>query len=194
MSPPFGQNLAAALPSRLLMTDPARTPDVMDWMERLPPEAGIIFRHYGAPGRAALAEKLAVRAIERGRPFLVAGDVDLALRCGATGLHLPEWMLRRPPPRNLLTRFEIVTAAAHSLGAALRAAALGCDAALLGPVFATASHPDARALGLERASAIAQRVPIALYALGGMTELRWRMLAASEFIGFAGIGAFAAPA
>lgn len=179
------------MPRRFLMTDEIRTPRLAEWIGRTGPDTGIIFRHYGVPDRESLALKVASLANAMGRPFLVAGDVRLALRCGATGVHLPEWAVRCPPSRKLLGKCPLVTAAAHSLGALLRAAAIGCNAVLLGPVYATESHPEARPLGAARASAIAMQSPIAVYVLGGVTESRWRLLQSFGFAGYAAIGAFA---
>jgi thiamine-phosphate pyrophosphorylase len=72
------------------------------------------------------------------------------------------WGLRRKPG-------WIIIAAAHS-EPELRAAWLtGADAALLSPVFATASHPSARTLGVIRFARLAVSTAMPVYALGGVT-------------------------
>ena len=71
----------------------------------------------------------------------------------------------------------LVTAAVHSPAALRAAAAAGADAALLSPIFATASHPDVRTLGLQRFAALAQASPLPVYALGGIDRDRAASLA-----------------
>ena len=71
----------------------------------------------------------------------------------------------------------------------LRAAAsAGADAALLAPVFATASHPDARALGPHRFAALSRQSRLPVYALGGIDRDRAQLLQGTGAVGIAGIG------
>jgi 8-oxo-dGTP diphosphatase len=63
---------------------------------------------------------------------------------------------------------SLVGASCHDARELDRAAELGLDYAVVGPVKATASHPDARPLGWEAfASLIADR-PMPVYAIGGL--------------------------
>ena len=64
---------------------------------------------------------------------------------------------------------------------------LGCDFAVLGPVQATASHPDAVPLGWNAFAELRAQVSLPIYALGGMgrghiAEAR-RVLAMPEAMG-----------
>ena len=86
----------------------------------------------------------------------------------------------------------IVTAAAHSRAALFRAARAGADAALLSPVFWTASHPLAPALGPLRFAAWCRSSPLPVYALGGISARTARRLRAGGGAGFAGISGFTA--
>lgn len=192
---------AAALPVLLLMTDEARTPDPVAAIRRLPRGSAVVFRHYGAAGRAGLARAGLARALvaaakRRGVSVLIAGDARLAAATGASGLHLPEHMARRGPGpwRAWLKKGAIITAAAHSPGAICRAMRAGADAVLLAPVFATASHPGRLALGPLRFARFARASPLPVFALGGITAENWRRLAASGAAGLAGIGGFFADA
>jgi 8-oxo-dGTP diphosphatase len=60
----------------------------------------------------------------------------------------------------------------------VRAAQLGVDFAVLGPVQATPSHPDALPLGWEGFAALARGASLPVFALGGMKpddlETAWR--------------------
>jgi thiamine-phosphate pyrophosphorylase len=179
------------LPALLLMTDEARLPDPEAAAARLPRGAGVVLRHYGqAPAqRAALAERLAALCRRRGLILLVAGDARLAFAVGAAGVHLPEGLARFPRAWRAFARPGwLVTAAAHGPAALARAARAGADAALLAPVFPTASHPGAPAIGPLRFALWCRAAALPVYALGGIDAARARRLAAGGAAGIAGIG------
>jgi thiamine-phosphate pyrophosphorylase len=191
----------AHLPALIVMTDTARLANPLDVVAQLPKGAAIILRHYAdedAPARRwareDLARVLARSCRARGLILLIAGNARLALRIGASGLHLPEWQLRASagPLRRPRPGF-IITAACHSAGALARAAKLGVDAALLAPVFPSASHPGAPTLGALRFSAMVHESAVPVYALGGVNPGTVRRLYASGAIGIAGIGFVSVP-
>jgi len=62
----------------------------------------------------------------------------------------------------------LVGASCHDAGELARAAALGCDFAVLGPVRATASHPGAVPLGWSGFEALVRDAQIPAFALGGV--------------------------
>ena len=165
-----------ALPSFLLATDAARCPDPLALISALPPDAGVIYRHYGHPGRDALAGEVAALCRRRRLPLLVADDLALALRVRAQGLHLPQWRLGQGDALGNLSALRrpykgfCVTVSAHSLASLARAAQLPVDAVLLSPAFATASHPERAPIGAARMAAWSRRCgrQVAIYALGGM--------------------------
>ena len=174
------------LPSVLLLTDQWRLPDPLPSVAALPPGAGVILRHYDDVGRERLGLALRRLCRRRGLWLLIAGDWRLAARLGADGVHLPERQVGRgvPPPRR---PDWLVTAAAHSRAALWRAARAGADAALLSPVFATASHPEATVLGPLRFAALAGAAPLPVYALGGVDALTGKRLNRSGAAGLAAI-------
>lgn len=185
-----------ALPGLVLMTDEKRLADPLPVIALLPPGSAVIIRHYGDPGREQLARRVVAAARPKGIRVLVAGDGSLAARVGADGLHLPEAMAARGPgPWRRWRRPQwLVTAAAHSPAALWRAKRAGADAALLAPVFPTASHPRAKPLGGLRFAAWCRQSPLPVYALGGVSATAARRLKASGAAGFAGIGGFLAGA
>jgi 8-oxo-dGTP diphosphatase len=85
--------------------------------------------------------------------------------------NLPQ-MLHSHPGLGLLTRrpprFAPVAASCHNPEQLARAAQLGLDFAVLSPVLATASHPDAQPLGWEVFSRWVAEARLPVYALGGM--------------------------
>ncbi|HEX3756681.1 MAG TPA: thiamine phosphate synthase [Rhizomicrobium sp.] len=165
----------------VLMTDERKA----DWIcaaKALPRGSVVIIRARDAASRTNLLRQL--RPIPYLR-LLVADDPRLAME--AEGLHLPEAHLRQAPHWRAKHPGWIITAAAHSLGALL--AAREVDAVFLSPVFASASHPRARALTPVRAALIAAaatRKKIPVYALGGM-EARNAALLARSFSGIAAV-------
>ncbi len=100
-----------------------------------------------------------------GARVLVNGDAALAARCGADGVHLSAALLATLTARPEL---PLCGASCHSRTELERAAALGCDFALLSPVRATASHPDVLPLGWETFARLAAGLPLPVYALGGL--------------------------
>lgn len=180
------QNGEPGLPPLLLMTDEERLPDPLTALDRLPAGSGVILRHYGSPQRGALGAALRAATRARKLMLLVAGDIDLALRLSADGFHLPDhgiaarWRLKVPP-------HWLVTAAAHSEASLTRAWLLGVDAAILSPVFPTASHPGRKALGVTNFARLVASTSMPIYALGGVSDESAPLLRNSGAAGIAGI-------
>ena len=178
------------LPPLLLITDAQRLPDQAGAAELLPSGSAVLLRDYDMVARDALAYRLAEVARRRGLKLLIAGDAALAIRVGAAGIHLPE--ARAGEARRWRHRRHwLITVAVHSRQALRQAAMCGADAALLSPVFATASHPDERPLGLEGFNLLAAQAGLPVYALGGINANNAARLLSGRAVGIAAITAFA---
>jgi len=96
---------------------------------------------------------------------LVNGSADDARRLGCAGVH---WTARTLLAATTRPRDLIVGASCHTRADIAHAGALDVDFAVMGPVLATPTHPDAHPIGWDGfAAAIAgTRVPV--FALGGM--------------------------
>jgi 8-oxo-dGTP diphosphatase len=116
--------------------------------------------------RAKLATMLHAHCRVAGAELLVNGDVELARRLGC-GVHLPAAQLRALEQRPLPAA-QAVSAACHDDDELRRAETLGLDFALLGPVAATPTHPDAEPLGWTRFARLREGVSLPIYALGGL--------------------------
>lgn len=167
------------LPSFLLTTDAQRKPDPLAEVRQLGPGHAVILRHYGHPQRESLAHSLSRLARQRRTTILIAADWRLAAKVGADGIHLPQGLLdsgRLAPALGWIRRRKkLITAACHSHQAIGRAWRLKVSAALVSPILATASHPDARPLGILRFAALCRSTLLPLYALGGIrADLRRR--------------------
>lgn len=123
-------------------------------------------REKGLPAAdlTALAERVAGLCRQHGASLTVNGDIDLAARLGV-GVHLTSAQLAA-----LGSRPELpwVGASCHDAAELDRAAAVGADFVVLGPVLATASHPGAAGLGWEVFSRLIADYPLPVYALGGL--------------------------
>jgi thiamine-phosphate pyrophosphorylase len=169
----------------ILLTDDLALPDPRDAARALPPGSLVIVRARDAERRAQLALQLRAIAWARGLILLIADDPALARSLGANGIHLPERRACEAAHWRAIHPGWLITAAAHSLGAVLKSTHV--DAILLSPVFATKSHAGARPLSAARARLIARSVPVAVFALGGITAQNAILLP-----GFAGIAAIRA--
>lgn len=174
------------LPALVFVTDDARVADPVAALAQLPKGCAILFRHYDHPGRAELAARVVDAAHDQGRIAFVAGDMALARSVGADGLHLPSHLLTTQADWRRHWS-GLITAAAHSADELQRAEQAGCDAALLSPVFATASHPHTEHLGNERFKALVQSTRLPVYALGGITSKTAPELLGSGAVGLAAV-------
>jgi 8-oxo-dGTP diphosphatase len=163
---------ALRLPSRYLITG-ADPRDACSFLHRLSAslEAGIDLVQLRAHDiddaayRRLAADALAV-CRDKGARLLLNRDPAVVAGVCADGLHLQAaalWRVAARPPAHL------VGASCHSAADLRRAAALGLDYALLGPVLPTASHPGAPTLGWSSFAALADTAALPVYALGGLT-------------------------
>ncbi len=129
--------------------------------------------------RASDSERFASAVIAKARAYgarvLINSDIELARRLDADGVHLASAQLARLERKPAL---PWCAASCHNAAELARAAQLGVDFAVLGPVQATPTHPDTQALGWEAFGALAQGAILPVYALGGMQpgdlDAAWR--------------------
>jgi thiamine-phosphate pyrophosphorylase len=190
--------MGKSLPAVLLMTDEVRLPDPLPAVAALPRGAGVILRHYNDPNRPDLARELASLCRHHGLYLLIAGDGGMAMRVTAHGVHFPEWRAAESRQWRQRCPHWLITAAAHSYRSLISAVHNGSDAAILGPVFSTESHPGSKPLGVVRFAALiaaAQRTRCGypVYALGGMNSKTARRISNSGAVGIVGISGVARP-
>lgn len=105
-------------------------------------------------------------------PLLINDWVDLALECGAQGVHLGGQdgsltLARRRLPKG---EWLIGVSCYHSPGLALAAQAEGADYVALGSFFTSPTKPQAKRATLEDLKAAREQVKIPLVAIGGITR------------------------
>ncbi len=116
---------------------------------------------------AGLAQGAFRLCARHGARLLLNRDPHLVRDLPCHGLHLTGWRLAALARRPLDDR-RLVGASCHTAQDLAHAAHLGLDYALLSPVRATRSHPDARPLGWTRFAALVEGAGLPVYALGGL--------------------------
>jgi thiamine-phosphate pyrophosphorylase len=116
-------------------------------------------------------------------PVIVNDRADVALACGAAGVHVgaddvPVSALRRIAPAGFI------------IGASIRAEIEGADYVGIGPVFGTTSKADApSAIGIDGFLALRARTTAPAVAIGGITAETAGALKRAGAAGVAAIGA-----
>jgi thiamine-phosphate pyrophosphorylase len=183
---------AKSLPRLFFFTDPVRTPDPHAIVRRLPCGAGVVYRAFGRPDAEQVGRRLIGEARRRGLSFLVGADARLAAALRADGVHLPESMVVRAGALRRSRRTWIVTCAAHSQAAIIRARRARVHAVFVSPVFASTSPSAGAALGPLRFAVLVRSARLPVLALGGVNAATARRLAGSGAYGVAAVEAFAA--
>ena len=133
-------------------------------------EGGITVLQYRNKDRQNLDDALALAALCRraGTPFIVNDNLELALECGADGVHLGRDDGNVAAARSMLKGKLLGVSCYNSLEAARAAVAAGADYVAFGSVFASSTKPAAvRAPHSLFADARGLGVP--LVAIGGIT-------------------------
>jgi thiamine-phosphate pyrophosphorylase len=146
----------------------------------------------------ALASK-AVRAIPAGSPtrLLINSRIDVALACGAHGVHLPAQDIVAGDARAIFTRAGVTRAvigvSTHSLPEVSAAENQGADFVVFAPVFEKSGLASPQ--GLEQLKQICRRQsanapPMPVLALGGITLENARLCLDAGAAGIAAIRLF----
>lgn len=115
----------------------------------------------------AFAREVVRRCSGTGAKVLVNSDIEVAQESGSSGVHLPATLLMAATERPAA---PLCGASCHDTVELTRAAELGVDYVVLGPVLATASHPGAPTLGWDAFARLVSGFRLPVYAIGGMRE------------------------
>jgi len=185
------------LPFVHLITDGALAPDLRAHLDEVlrgvgPGRVAVHLREKSLGGGALLALAVALAEVchARGQLLLVNGRLDVALACGADGVHLPANAVGPAEARRLLGPAALVGVSCHSAGEVERARAEGASYATFGPVWETPSKARFGApVGLARLRE-ASRIGLPLVALGGVEASRAPLAVAAGAAGVAVIRAW----
>lgn len=143
---------------------------------------------------AYLAEALELKALCKryGVPFVVDDDVELALECGADGVHVGQSDMEAGTVREKLGADKILGVSAQTVEEAVLAEKRGADYLGVGAVFHTGSKADAEDVSHETLKQICEAVSIPVIAIGGITRDNVRELSGTGICGIAVISAILA--
>ncbi|NNJ71297.1 MAG: thiamine phosphate synthase [Kiritimatiellales bacterium] len=146
-----------------------------------------------ASREALMATAQELRKITRGTRtrFIVNDDLDIAMVCDADGIHLGQDDLTIAEARKRWnTPGKIYGLSTHSLQQAAQARDLAADYIGVGPVFPTATKPDADpALGIEETARICTSTPLTTVAIGGIQSDNLSLLIKAGIDNFCVVGA-----
>lgn len=101
--------------------------------------------------------------------FIVNDRLDVALTCGADGVHLGQGDMRTDVARQISPPGFIIGVSVSTVDEAVRAEREGADYVALSPTFSTVSKPDAGpGNGLEMLREIRRNVSVPVIAIGGI--------------------------
>jgi len=149
----------------VFFTDSARMENIVEIVRRLPKGCAVIYRHFGDPKDAAALRDLTAK---QERQLLIGNDPELADDIGADGVHFArdeklcgpmKWRAERPD--------WIITMAGLKSGAYL--APLEClDALFISSVFPSDNPSAGTPIGVSALKDRAARLPVPIFALGGI--------------------------
>ena len=103
-------------------------------------------------------------------PFIVNDNLDIAIACGADGIHLGQEDMPPDEVRRRTGRDMILGVSVHTVEQARQAVRDGADYLGLGAVFPTSTKADADHMPNERRRAICSAVEVPVVAIGGINR------------------------
>ncbi len=187
-----------AKPSRLspliLMTDPSAHGDVLASARAMPKSSAIIYRHFGAGNRAEIAHNLRQETFARGQQLLIGNDPELAVECGADGVHFKRdaavsaptlWRARCPDW--LITMAGIKGTEGEGGDYIDYSGDLSVlDGLMVSSVFASTSESAGKPIGLKKLLNITAVLGAPIVALGGVNDQTAEALEGYGLSGLAG--------
>lgn len=180
----------------VLMTDPSVHTNIVDIARAMPKGAAIIYRHFGAQNFEAIAAELRHVTFARGQQLLIGNDPELAINCGADGVHFtrdaaltapmlwrercPDWLISMAGIKETDGPDAMGDGDYIDYGGDLSV----LDGLLVSSVFASESSSAGKPIGVKRLLSIAAVLGAPIYALGGVNE---RTAEALEGCGLSGI-------
>lgn len=186
--PPANRGIVAALclPPRIAITAACGAGDAgfAVWRRGLVKTARALRQRFGE--RAAIVQLRPDRDLNRaqwveavhtvqslGISAWVNTDLDIAIGCGAEGVHLNRYRLvaqDREALADWRARNHWASASAHTTEEVRLANEVGVDALLISPILPTTSHPGKPGIGWARFAELTRAATMPSYALGGVSE------------------------
>lgn len=124
-----------------------------------------------------------------GVPFIINDNVQIALKCGADGVHVGQSDMAAGNVRKAVGDKMIVGVSAQTVEQALAAQAAGADYLGVGAVFPTSTKSDAREVSHQTLKEICAAVDIPVTAIGGINKSNMAELSGTGVDGVALVSA-----
>ncbi|WP_027430293.1 thiamine phosphate synthase [Lachnospira multipara] len=103
-------------------------------------------------------------------PFFINDNVEVAIKCGADGIHVGQDDMAAGRVRELVGDKMMIGVSAHSVKEAVEAVKNGADCLGVGAIFSTSTKKDASVLDLNVVSDICKAVSVPVVAIGGIKK------------------------
>ena len=103
-------------------------------------------------------------------PFFINDNVEVAIKCGADGIHVGQDDMAAGRVRELVGDKMMIGVSAHSVKEAVEAVKNGADCLGVGAIFSTSTKKDASVLDLSVVSDICKAVSVPVVAIGGIKK------------------------
>lgn len=135
--------------------------------------AGIIqYRDKGAKKEDALKNAYILRKLlsHTDTLFIINDYLDIAKLVDSDGIHLGQSDSSVYITRRILGKNKVIGVSCHNLSQAMKAQKNGADYVSIGPIFATSTKPEYKAIGLKLIKAIKEKIKIPFFAIGGINQ------------------------
>lgn len=110
-------------------------------------------------------------------PFIVNDEVEIAVKCGADGIHVGQKDMEAGNVRALVGEEMMIGVSARTVEEAVAAEKAGADYLGVGAMFSTSTKLDAQDVSFETLKAICEAVSIPVVAIGGISKANMMELA-----------------
>ena len=128
-------------------------------------------KHQDKRDQLPTARRLTALCQDHNAVFIVNDHADLAVACGAHGLHLGQHDMPVPDARRILHPWQFLGTSNALVQEAEKATAQEVDYIAVGPIYSTGSKSGTRPAGLETLKHVRERITsIPIVAIGGITQ------------------------